>query len=364
MGYFIDVESCYEDIRAAETDEEQGRALMHHYMSGLDSGQEPEQVEPQRYEDVVVPQIEDALGVETPETEILEYDDGQQLMYDVTMEMSDAFGIFESVGKGAEQLLPENNGRIAQKMNEIALEANAAASTILYGNMGDGVAGIADPYGDHLEDGQVETETMAYSLPGIENMAESTGTSTEFMWDYVMTHEGIHTVQMAEYPELMQQRRDSIEDMKSLWEDPIKFSVDALDNVDPIELVRTLQNDRRAAATQVAEAYIEEFKECMSVPSMTLMEGHAEFNTDKAYDIDLRSQEEDDGSKDIVTKIIDETIMKPKKEQYEEGKEFFEVLHDAGGREYIHNAMKNPRVTSDHLDDPEALVQKLEDGTL
>jgi hypothetical protein len=61
MGYFVDAEALYDDIRMVETDREQGTAILHHMVADPDNGYEPERPDAAQrtYDREIAPQIAD-----------------------------------------------------------------------------------------------------------------------------------------------------------------------------------------------------------------------------------------------------------------------------------------------------------------
>jgi hypothetical protein len=67
-----------------------------------------------------------------------------------------------------------------------------------------------------------------------------------------------------------------------------------------------------------------------------------------------------------VTDLVLDWLMSSKKQQYDQGAEFFETLHDRGGDAYIRDTMNNPPDSMDVFQDPEArgdhVAAQLDDG--
>lgn len=329
MGYFIDEEALYDDVRAAETDHERAEALLHHMVADLDSGYEPERPDAaqRKYDEEIAPQIEDELGLETPETEVLRYKDSEQLAYDVVTSLANT-PLGEFYGKTAEQMLPENTGVIGGITTKASNEVNAAALTKLARGMSKRISGIMDPYATSLSGEETEQETIAYNLPGVHKMADKVDKEPEEVLDYVLTHEGIHTVQSVEHQPTVDARRESVEDIVALMDNPEEMMQDA--------------------------------GSIMEMPSMTMIEGHAEFYTDRVCEDDIHSQASEEGPETLAGYILS-IIMAPKKRQYEQGAEFFETLHDRGGDEYVQYAMNHPPDSMDVFEQPDAWADHIEE---
>jgi hypothetical protein len=327
MGYFVDENVLYDDIRTAETDQERGAALLEHLVAGLDTGYEPEHSDAvqQRYDEEIAPRIEDELGLETPETEVLRYRDSDQLMYDVVTALGET-PVAEFVGAGAEDMLPENTGMIEGLTVRAGNEVNAAAMTKLGSAIGEQIGGITDPYAEQLSGTESDHETIAYNLPGVHRMADDTGLPAEEVLDYILIHEGIHAVQSSAHQPTIDARRDTIDEIMGVLENPEQLT-------DAVSL---------------------------EMPSMTLMEGHAEFYTDRIADTPIRSESTDTGP-DTVMEYILEIIMGPKREQYEQGAEFLQAVHDRGGDEYVQYTMNHPPESMEVFQHPDQWADHIDE---
>lgn len=328
MALFVDFGQLYDDLQAAETDQERGATYVQHLFGALDSGYEPDQVDTDWYREQVAPEIETALGLDVPEPEILRYEDSDQLIYDVMTAMQTESGLAAAAAADIDDELPGSDDGLLTRLRKYAtVEAEAGVTAKGMSILGEAMGGITDPYGDHLGPGTPPTETIAYTPKGIAGIADRYDVDTDTARDYIFTHEGIHTVQFDEYDTLLEMRRDGIRSMVDALMAPDGPSFDdAMDDV---------------------------------VLPMTLIEGHAEFYTNRLYpefDRDEAEQEFDP----LLELAIWYFGFDDKLEQYKQGEAFFETLHDRGGDRYVHYTMHNPPNSLDALEQPDRWADHVE----
>lgn len=353
MGFFRDNQELYNAIRDAETDEDRGVVLLDYLMSNLDSGYEPDTVELPRYEDEIVPRVEEELGADALDIELVRYEDADQFLYDMVTETIYRTPMVDALGGVARAM---DSGLTTRMTASAQLGLFKTVVSTLGSKLASRIGGAAGPYGEHLSEGTPETEVLAYNTPGIEKIAEKAGEPYEEVWDYVLTHETIHAFQFALYPGLLEDRRDFVDDQASMLENPSNIlggdsserSEDTVTGIgetlsDPLSLLDNLGPDLSD----------------MEIPSMTLIEGHAEFYTDRIMEKDIREQaSQESGLMGGLLKRV--TPLGSKQDQYREGKELFEALHERGGDEYVHYTMEHPPETMEEIRNPEQWADHVE----
>lgn len=357
FGNFGDHEELYRNLETAETDRERGAAFIEYALSDLDSGYEPEQVDIQRYEEEIVPHIENELGLEAPDIELLKYEDSDQLLYDTITGTLTNTPVSDFLGQN---MTPNPADPMSRAMTTVHANLFKTLASTLGPKFASRIGGVADPYGEHLTENVPDHEVIAYSVPGVNTMSDKTGESYDDTRDYVLTHEGIHSFQFAAYPNLLEARRDFIEETVGDMENTPGMG-------GGITLGDLMQNPEDVLGGSPMDllknpgSLLDGLKPDMEMPEMTLIEGHAEFYTDRITDIDMREQAEanKEDSGPLGDLIGDLTGLSAKKDQYVEGKELFEALHDRGGNEYVDYTMRNPP-TMEQIRDPEGWTDHVE----
>ncbi len=337
--YRVDTESFYNDVRAAETDRERGEVLMEYHVSHLDSGYDPEPVDEDWYHEDIVPGIEEELGLEVPEVDVFRYEDSGQFVYDTFTASIDNGPLLELLGQVVERMVPdEDTDRKTRLFHDAVTQFNLAPGRKAMSLMGEEVCGVAEP----------EAGWIGYNVSGNQNRAERTGHTFDDIRDVVMVHETVHAIQFSEYPEVLDARQDAMREVKQYAEDPVGQVRESLYETDVTMIVSD------------PVSVLHDTLNVLAMPSMALVEGHAEFYMDRIADADIRAEFEMDDLDGLEGELHRFTPRGAKKAQYHDGKAFFQTLHERGGNEYVHYTMQHPPESMYAIRNPEKWADHVE----
>ncbi len=299
-------------------EDKNGNTPLEEIIGFLDEGETPVEVEDNFYNNVIRPVIEDETGLEHPdEFEMMEYESGRQIMYDV---LNSTAEVIEEDAPRVDTNTLDPSWRNNPKMKAMMVAAEGAiwASRKMLESFSDNMMGVADL--DMITMDPEKVPDMAYTTDNIAKFANRQDIGYNAAEAYVKTHEGIHLAQFHTHPELQERR---LEIMKSDEPNPGPLDVD-----------------------------LEEIQGLMSV-----IEGHAEFYTNKAFDTIANVEVDREGGlkKKLLKKV--HPLYRMAHRQYEDGSDFIETLHKQGGDWLTEKALENPP-TTEEIDNPGQWIER------
>lgn len=339
----LDVDRVREFLDA---DEDEKQEMLEEIMGGdgdgpspvasLDVGEEPDEVEDHVYLNDIVPDIEDATGLEHPDDPVIvEYENGSQMLYDSMQDMIDQEQAMEQMQDGLKELQQDLQGLgtlgTVKRVGSVAKRVgqNALRNTKGLEYMSERVMGVTDAgvvSGDAptvaVDD---DVSQIAIAKGNIERLAEENDIDPDLLERYVKTHEGIHKTDFYNYPNLNEKREELTEEMsgamfasKAEW-DAAQDRVQAL---------------------------------------MAVTEGHAEYVTNQIFeDEDI----EFDRSYDVWDMAKIKALgLDQKMRQYQEGEVFIEHLYEEGGAELANQALEHPPESMDEIRNPDQWMDRVD----
>lgn len=305
-------------------------------LSSLDVGEEPEEVDDEEYINEIVPEIEEATGLEHPDDPVvIEYENGGQMLHDAMEGAVDQQQAMEQMQEGLEELQQDVSGMgtmdTVKRVGYVAkrLGQNALRNTKGLEYMAERVAGITEAsiVGGDAPTVAVDDDVsqIAIAKENIQRRAEENDIDPDLLERYVKTHEGIHKTDFYNYPNLNERREELTDEMQG--------------------------------ALFASQEDWEDVKDGMQA-FMAVVEGHAEYVTNEIYEgEDL----EFDRSYDLMDRVKLKALgLEEKMAQYSEGAEFIEHLYDEGGADLANQALEHPPESMDEIYDPEQWMDRVD----